>query len=868
MRKRIPSSALLVLLLSGCFDDDTIVATPDPQFPEDEPPAARVAFTPSQNDINLPNDLLMVPAGDLFDFTINTENPAAFDQANPLDALGATDGWSPNFPISIRVDLPEGLDIDPASISASAIRLFEAEQALEGTDPACVAIAAEFQAPGVPCVLGDELTFGQDFITSYTPGSGAISLIPLNPLKASQGHLLVVTEDLKSTDGRAVKGSFTWELVRQDRETNPLGVEALIPLQQIVNAMIDVLEPVGLTRDDVSYGAYFTTQSIGDVIGTVKQLQIAPFAQALQGALEGGMDPLTAQQFAGAFLPGIATSLPDSQGNAYELLAPLLFTAEELAQFDAIGLGTCEGIIAEASNPSSPVFAAASELFPVAVPFCAGTRVLGSLKLPYYSDPTDVQNDYWTAACTNGAMLSSLGAETIGSLVQAGQTGPYNGLCQAASGGLLFDLDLSSLGIDDPRFLTRYSPIPVPKGRNMDDPATAYNEAGTEDIVVEFSVPNEAVIAALSAATGGAVAPVTKPEGGWPVVVFQHGLTGSKENALTMAAVMSLAGFATASIDHTLHGDRGLTTPDGQFLNATLNGSGDFFSGGLLTSRDRGRQSAVDIIGFRLALNAVADTTGLVDLDLSKVHFIGQSLGAIAGTLAVSKANETLGGDLAAFDSMFAFNTAVINVPAAGGATATFASNDFGPFFRSSVLLVGLPAFAEFAATFAEENGLPLIAAQIPALEAFLASADAATLAEVESILTEYAFASQTIQGASDPINYGELLGTNTPTIVQLVVGGGTNDDGSTALTDQTNAVETPLPLAGGQALANVIGLEQISQTSMGGGVIRFLTGNHRSLLDPAASQATTTEMQRQAASFFASDGESVVISDEAIIEN
>ncbi|MFT6989862.1 MAG: hypothetical protein ACJASL_001838 [Paraglaciecola sp.] len=85
-----------------------------------------------------------------------------------------------------------------------------------------------FGAPGVPCELGEELTYGVDFIASYTLGTGAISVVPLKPMKASQGHMLVVTEELKSTDGRAVKGSITWELARQDITTNALGSSDLL----------------------------------------------------------------------------------------------------------------------------------------------------------------------------------------------------------------------------------------------------------------------------------------------------------------------------------------------------------------------------------------------------------------------------------------------------------------------------------------------------------------------------------------------------------------------------------------------------------------------------------------------------------------
>jgi hypothetical protein len=111
-------------------------------------------------------------------------------------------------------------------------------------------------------------------------------------------------------------------------------------------------------------------------------------------------------------------------------------------------------------------------------------------------------------------------------------------------------------------------------------------------------------------------------------------------------------------------------------------------------------------------------------------------------------------------------------------------------------------------------------------------------------------------------------LASTTPTLIQLVVGGGTNDDGSTALTDQVVPVTTSLPLAGGQPLADIMGLPKVSSTSQGSGVVRFIAGDHSSLLNPSASAATTLEMQSQAVAFIVTGGASIVVSDTSVVEN
>ncbi|PKG99648.1 VolA/Pla-1 family phospholipase [Paraglaciecola sp. MB-3u-78] len=865
MKKTLLSTGIITLFgLSACGGDlpGDVTVTDETQEVVLEEPFVRVVFNPATADLNVPNDFLMIPSGNFFDFTLNTEGSDEFDPANPLHSLSALDGWSAHMPFSIRVSLTDDLDIDAASVSGSSIRIFEATQALEGTSDTCQALAVSIGAPGVPCELGEELIYGVDFVASYTSGTGAISVIPLKPMKSSQGHMLVVTEELKSTDGRAVKGSITWELARQDITTNALGSDDLLQLQGLVNSLVNVLEPVGLATADISYAAYFSTQSTEDALNTVKQLNIAPYAQAFQATLATGADLATANAVASQYLPTITTELTTGVDSVFENFSALLLSADQLAGLEAVGLNTCDGLIAAVSDPASPLNATATATFSQVGPFCSSTIVEGEVKLPYYSSTTNPANDWWRAACTSGATLQSLGTEVVTGLIQAGQVGPNNARCQVASGGTLFDLDLTSLGMTDPRNITKFSPIPALQGRQTDDVNTSYNEAGTEAVSVLFTVPDESVIAMISAATGGIVPAQTKPAGGWPVVVFQHGLGQSKSNALLVASALAMAGYASAAIDHPLHGDRIITIGEDVFDSA------GYTSLILLSTRDNGRQSIADIMAFRLALNSINDSTDLVDLNTAEVHFIGQSLGAIYGTGAVALANKSLAGDLAAFDSMYAFKTANINVPTGGTSAGSFDSAVFGPIIKGQLLVATSPEFVEFLTAFAEQNGVSAEAAIGPAYLAFEQVITAEQAAVINAGFTSVSFAAQTVTDAADPISYAAELTSTTPTLVQLVVGGGNNDDGSTALTDQVNPITTSLPLVGGQPLADIMGLPKVSTSSEGSGVVRFISGSHSSLLSPTPSAATTTEMQSQAVSFIASGGTNIVVSDTSVVEN
>ncbi len=860
MKKLLVCTAIATTLgLSGCGGGGEALTTVLEETPIDKP-FARIVFDPATRSLNVPNDLLTLPSGSLFDFTIETES-ANFNPADPQQALGVLDGWSTQHPFVVNVTLPAGLEVDGNSaLIPGAIRLFEATQALEGTSATCQALAAAVGAPGVPCEIGEELTFGVDFVTSKV-GAGSISVVPLRPLKPGHGYLLAVTDTLKDSEGKGVRGSVSWELARQDIDTLPLSSPDQLQLQGLVNTLVDPLEAMGIERASISYAAYFSTQSAGTVINTVKQLQIGGFAQAFATALGQGADQATALQAAGQFLPVILVN-ESAADTAFDVLASTLLSEEQLAGLTAVGLNSCNGMLAALANPAGPLFATAASTFAQVGPFCAASMKSGSVNLPHYLSTTNPLGDWWRAACTNGAMLRSMGAETVGNLLAGGAAGPLNGLCQAASGGQLFDLDLSSLGINDPRHLTKVSPVPAPAGTNPD---------GTETISVQVTVPDETVIGIL-AGLSDRVNPLTKPASGWPVVVIQHGITSKKEDVLAISGALSLAGFATVAIDHPLHGSRGYVI-DGAAVNASsgFGGSPTHYLNlsSLVTARDNLRQSIVDTMGLRLGLNAVVDLTGgSVDLDASNVYFVGQSLGSITGIGTVANSNKTLGGDLAAFDSMFEFKAAVLSVPGGGVAGFLLESASFGPLIKGSLLAASSTDFQAFLGQYAAENGIPAAAAVAPAFLAFEAGLSAAQLAEIGGTFSAFAFAAQTIIDSSDPNNYAALLASNTPVLMHEVIGGGTNDDGSIALSDRVIPNTTSLPLAGTEPLAALMGLSGVSSTTQGNGLVRYIAGGHSSLLSPAASLAATTEMQLQTVTFLATQGSTIAVTDTSVVAN
>ncbi len=184
------------------------------------------------------------------------------------------------------------------------------------------------------------------------------------------------------------------------------------------------------------------------------------------------------------------------------------------------------------------------------------------------------------------------------------------------------------------------------------------------------------------------------PPAGYPVVIFQHGLGGSRTSLFGIANTLAEAGYATVGIDAVAHGLRYQTTdaihnftdapgPDGF---AEVDGTQvpvGFFEAflDLLAIRDNFRQSAVDLMELaRLVANPSLDLSlvpGEPRLDASHLVVIGDSLGAIMSTIfaAVEPSIESAvlnvaGGGLA--------NYLLVNSPVEGGDNIPLVATLFG----------------------------------------------------------------------------------------------------------------------------------------------------------------------------------------------
>ncbi|MCK7458144.1 VolA/Pla-1 family phospholipase [Idiomarina aminovorans] len=793
----LPLAIGSALSLAGCGSGDEAPITES----EINVAASRVVFDPSNGEVPAPTNILL--SGSV-DGTLNLPVEDASDIADPQVSINGLDGWGTHSTLTFDFSLPvdengEQVTIEAASLEAQgSIRVFETLQGGNEISPDCAAAN-----PAAVCAIAGELQHGADFTVKET-GDGSVAVVPLRPFKPKTGYLVVLTNNIQDSLGRDVKPSQTYTLMKRNVEENPVsGDESALALQGLVNSYEGALAQHGVDPEGVIYSSNFTTQSVGDVLGMTKTL--------------------LGQQIAFGNTPQLqATSL----GKTLD---------EDLSK-------------AGITDPNTLAAASAAKVYG------------GQVDLPYYSplpsaeNPTAPVTGRWMAKCDSP--ISIVGGIESGAIPD-GTLGITQDAIEADKAAIIKSLvgtcisqpdGIDLPGVDEERHLTKYNPVPA----SQDD----------ETINAFITIPDLATANGVRASME--LDPLTAPANGWPVVIFQHGIAQDKSNAAAIAGSLAVAGFATVAIDHPLHGDRGFDVDNDGELDITATGTENVTTymnlNSLLTTRDNLRQSIADLVGLRVSLNNFVAGDGS-ELDGSDVHFVGHSLGAIAGTGFTALANTSFGEDsqLAAFDSQFSVKASSLAMP--GGSLANFllASDSFGPTIKATLLYSANPEFKAGAGE-AIAGGASLE----EFYAGFMAQASEQQVAQINAILEQFAFAAQTVVDSGDPVNYAsDMVAAETPVFMIESIGD----------TVIPNAVEDK-PLAGTEPLAALLGLEGISTTTTSqdgspvSGIVRFGgDAEHGSLVSSEPSAAVTAEMQQQIAFWFAADMLQLPVTNEEVVE-
>lgn len=316
----------------------------------------------------------------------------------------------------------------------------------------------------------------------------------------------------------------------------------------------------------------------------------------------------------------------------------------------------------------------------------------------------------------------------------------------------------------------------------------------------------------------------TMPDGGWPVVIYVHGITGSRDNMLGIAPALSAGGFVAIAIDQPLHGlpaGHPLRVPGTteRTFDADLDQDGAIDASGthfinltsLASSRDNLRQAAIDQVHLLASLgNVRLGVDGSESLNTSRVRLIGHSLGGIVGTTT-----------LALTDGIGA---ATLAMPGGGIAKLLDGSDSFGPRIAE-----GLAANNVNEGTDTYENFLRI---------------------------------AQLVTDPGDPINWAAQAASLHPIHLIEVEGDAVVPN---HVVGNPQAIVDGF-LSGTEPLAHTMGLNEtlinapVSEPTVlsGSQHMLFSSGNHSSIVLPTgdpASDPVYREMQNQTVQFLASNG-------------
>lgn len=360
-----------------------------------------------------------------------------------------------------------------------------------------------------------------------------------------------------------------------------------------------------------------------------------------------------------------------------------------------------------------------------------------------------------------------------------------------------------------------------------DDDSRDYTPEKKADVTVPvlMTLPN------ANSAGGGVM-----PTNGWPVTIFQHGITRNRTDMLLIADAMADAGRAVIAIDIPLHGlidasadfhassndlvsgertfDLDLVTIDAETglaspgSDSVADPSGQHFLnlGNLANSRDNLRQAVSDLFTLTASLSGAQLDAAM--LDANNINFVGHSLGGIVGTTMLSYENQ--------------IQSATLAMPGGGIAQLLANSDSFAPIINAG--LAG--------------NGVM----------------------EGTADYQQFLIAAQTLLDSADSINHAGFLAQAQSTRLHLI-----EVVGDAVIPN--NAIAAGQPLAGTDPLIRLLGLPIVAESTTESAAVRFSAGDHGSIINPTASVAATVEMQTQMATFAATGGTVLPINDTSVIQ-
>ena len=539
---------------------------------------SRIAPIFSAGSANLPVaiDLLFADAS-ATDGTANTS-----DTTPPVTtAINKLDGFSTSAATYIKFNGALDSDTVVAGQTVFLVKLKNSEDnaAIDALDITTI-IANGGSSPFASVQPVPTSGYIAKYVTLDDGATHAIQILPKTPLDPKTKYLVVLTDGLESASGIDVGPSAEYDLVSGDLE---LPAPTLQPVRDAVQgweslagAFLNGATQGSVTQDNIILSYAFTTTGTTDVLhamaapGTFVKTQITSVAaaeaaisakvvaqvlaadgsQAVADATASGTLDTIAGQVAVSINTNAPGTLPTTDGAT---IRPVLKSTESLSPFyyqgliTAISDGSGAGIDTVVDKPQSRTYTPITSdgaTTAVAVPY---DTFLASAVRP------DVEAAFpeGTPSGTIDAAVAAKVAELSsgGAIYQGGLSIP-NFLPLSEAG--VADSDLGSWGGSNNAALAlglAAAPLDADKETiNVTWRFPFANKLG--DVVV----PVMATIPKSDCDPDGAGPASGKPADGWPVVIYQHGITVDRTAGVLVGNALAKGCIAMVAIDHAMHG--------------------------------------------------------------------------------------------------------------------------------------------------------------------------------------------------------------------------------------------------------------------------------------------------------------------------
>lgn len=636
----IPAALAVAIGLYGCGG----ASDPAPDLRKDAVSAAPV-FNPSEGEFPIPNDFLFAQetAGD---GTMTAGSDPTNPVITGIDNLdGASTLAHIDIKFDDSLNAAQTLDADAFIVSGGSVipnpnqNVFLIPLRYPGGDPLnnsgetpTLADAFDYQVWAAKAQAGDmsaqaslaALAVNQevraDIISLDGGTNNVLRITPLQPLRPKTKYLVVLTNELESASGDPVEESTTYLALSDpdfDFSGNAAGQAAQAAVggwERLANGYFSFLDQVfqsvgassSVSRDIVlSYT--FTTGSPDTVLEAIaapsvffEETFVTSERQDAIGKLVAGTYNLDADNAGlaadpvGAAINSQINQLLTNEGAGWEYFNSTLaaaITADVYTDYADVEddsslahlVQLAAGDAAEAVlNPTVAIDCVDSDAVPgfesiKETAACGAAGLIAQLPIPKTRTTNFYRLDCTGSVATGCA--SPLGDITLPALVAQGEiTLPYY-LEEPANAADGTNLVTGSWEADETLYNNLSALIQASGGDAL--PAFPSNK-------VTYRIPfpekkSDVIVPIIVVYPNEAIPVVSRPAGGWPVVIFQHGITTNRGSALPMAAALANACvdpsdptgntatgadcYATVVIDQPLHGiqpegDFGLTSVD------------------------------------------------------------------------------------------------------------------------------------------------------------------------------------------------------------------------------------------------------------------------------------------------------------------